>query len=156
MVAGRDIFRPPILFCQEDELPGANLEGGVNADRNYSTKDQYGPWRAAAIAAVALFGSIVVVGAADEGAIPQAVQVAQTTAIPACTMHVDAAADAGDGSAEKPHSTIAAAVEAAQAGAVICVAEGTYAEQIAAGEKNFTLAGGFQRGSGFKVRDSAQ
>src|SRR4029079_919424 len=106
--------------------------------------------------AAVLFGWILVVGAADEGAIPQAVKFARTTAIPACTMHVDAAADAGDGSAGKPHSTIAAAVEAAQPGAVICVAEGTYAEQIAAGEKDFTLAGGFQRGSGFKVRDSAQ
>src|SRR6185312_6505260 len=153
MVAGRVIF---ILFCQEDELPGTNQEGGVNADRDYSTTDRCGLWGGSAIAAAAFIGSILVVGAADEGAIPQAVKVARTTALPACTLHVDAAADAGDGSAEKPHSTIAAAVEAAQAGAVICIAEGTYAEQIAAGEKNFTLAGGFQRGSGFKVRDSAQ
>ena len=40
-------------------------------------------------------------------------------------------------------------------GAVICVAEGTYAEQLKPGEKIFTLAGGFQRGKDFKVRDSA-
>ena len=40
-------------------------------------------------------------------------------------------------------------------GAVICVAEGTYAEQLKPGEKYFTLAGGFQRGKDFKVRDSA-
>ena len=40
-------------------------------------------------------------------------------------------------------------------GAVICVAEGVYAEQIKPGEKHFTLAGGFQRGKDFKVRDSA-
>src|SRR6185312_3613770 len=48
------------------------------------------------------------------------------------------------------------AVNAAQPGAVICVAEGTYAEQIAPGEKYFALAGGFQSGSSFKVRDSAK
>ena len=65
------------------------------------------------------------------------------------------AAGGGDGSVQKPHKTIAAAVAAAQSGAVICVAEGTYAEQIKPGEKYFTLAGGFQRGKDFKVRDSA-
>ena len=35
------------------------------------------------------------------------------------------------------------------------MAEGTYTEQIEAGEKAFTLAGGFQSGQAFKVRDSA-
>jgi hypothetical protein len=84
-----------------------------------------------------------------------AVQVARATAIPACTVFVDAASKGGDGTAQSPHKTIAAAVEAAEPGAVICVAEGTYAEQIAPGEKYFSLAGGFQRGKGFKVRDSA-
>ncbi len=84
-----------------------------------------------------------------------AVKVARTTAIPDCTVFVDAASDGGDGTAQSPHKTIAAAVEAADPGAVICVAEGTYAEQIAPGEKYFTLAGGFQSGSDFKVRDSA-
>jgi Right handed beta helix region len=44
---------------------------------------------------------------------------------------------------------------AAETGAVICVAAGTYAEKLTPGEKHFTLAGGFQRGSGFKVRDSS-
>ena len=57
---------------------------------------------------------------------------------------------------QKPHKTIAAAMAAVENGAVICVAEGTYAESLAPGEKSFTLAGGFQRGSGFKVRDSAR
>ena len=43
--------------------------------------------------------------------------------------------DGGEGTAQAPHKTIGAAVEAAEPGAVICVAEGTYAEQIAPGEK---------------------
>ncbi|MEI9899944.1 MAG: DUF1565 domain-containing protein [Hyphomicrobium sp.] len=90
------------------------------------------------------------------GVSADAVKVARATAVPACTMHVDASASGGDGSAEKPLKTIAAAVEAANPGAVICVAEGTYGEQILPGEKDFTLAGGFQRGGGFKVRDSAK
>ena len=90
------------------------------------------------------------------GSAPRAVTVARTTAIPACTSFVDAAvAGRGDGTAQRPHKTIAAAVAAARNGAVICVAEGTYAEQLKPGEKNFTLAGGFQRGKDFKVRDSA-
>ena len=51
-------------------------------------------------------------------------------------MFVDAAAPAnGNGTAQRPHKTIAAAVAAARDGAVICVAEGTYAEQIKPGEK---------------------
>ena len=54
-----------------------------------------------------------------------------------------------------PHATIAAAIAAAQPGAVICVAEGTYAESLSPGAKHFTLAGGFQRGKSFAVRDSA-
>jgi hypothetical protein len=83
------------------------------------------------------------------------VTVARATGIPACTVFVDAASPAGDGSAQRPHRTIAAAVAASRTGAVICVAEGVYPEQIRPGEKAFTLAGGFQRGSGFRVRDSA-
>ena len=59
------------------------------------------------------------------------------------------------GTAQKPHATIAAAIEAAEPGAVICVAEGSYPEQLNPAEKYLTLAGGFQRGKGFKVRDSA-
>ncbi len=87
---------------------------------------------------------------------PRPVTVARASAIPACTVHVDGQAGAGgDGSAAKPHKTISAALEAASAGAVICVAEGVYAEQLKPGEKHVTLAGGFQSGSGFKVRDSA-
>lgn len=91
--------------------------------------------------------------AAEEA--PRAVTVARATAIPACSVFVDAASKGGDGSIAKPHRTIGAAVEAAPAGAVICVAEGAYSDALVPGAKHFTLAGGFQRGSGFKVRDSA-
>ncbi|CAN0442004.1 unnamed protein product, partial [Phaeothamnion confervicola] len=59
------------------------------------------------------------------------------------------------GTAQQPHRTIAAAVAAVHNGAVICVAEGVYAESLKPGETSFTLAGGFQRGSNFAVRDSA-
>ena len=100
-------------------------------------------------------GSTVSAGSSEAETRP--VAVARATAIPACTSFVDAASSVkGGGTAEQPHNTIAAAVEAAQSGAVICVAEGTYAEDIAPGEKYFTLAGGFQSGHGFKVRDSAK
>ena len=86
-----------------------------------------------------------------------AVSIARTTKIPPCTTYVDAAAEqAGDGSLTRPHKTIGAAVKIAKADAVICVTEGIYKEQVAAEEKYFTLAGGFARGSGFKVRDSAK
>jgi hypothetical protein len=88
------------------------------------------------------------------GSAPRAVTVARTTEIPGCTLFVDAAAN-GRGTAQSPFKTIAAAVAAAGNGAAICVAEGTYAEQIKPGEKSFVLAGGFQRGKDFKVRDSA-
>jgi len=89
--------------------------------------------------------------------VPRAVTVARTTAVPNCTAFVDVAAPrGGDGTVQKPHKTIAAAMAAVENGAVICVAEGTYAESLAPGEKSFTLAGGFQRGKGFKVRDSAR
>jgi hypothetical protein len=116
--------------------------------------------RQAAVAAVMLFGMPggVVDAAAQEssGASPRAVKVARTTMMPRCTSFVDAAAGGrADGTAQNPHKTIAAAVAAADNGAIICVAEGTYAEQLKPGEKYFTLAGGFQRGMGFKVRDSA-
>ena len=87
---------------------------------------------------------------------PQAVAVARTTTVPNCTLFVDAAAPGeGKGTAEDPFKTIAAAVEGAKPGAVICVAEGTYAEEIKPGERAFTLAGGFQSGKDFKIRDSA-
>jgi Protein of unknown function (DUF1565) len=86
---------------------------------------------------------------------PHAVTVARTTAIPSCTSFVDAATPSeGAGTAQSPHKTIVAAIEAAAPGAVICVAEGRYAEELSPGTKYFTLAGGFQQGN-FKVRDSA-
>jgi hypothetical protein len=91
------------------------------------------------------------------GSVPRAVTVARTTAIPRCAVFVDAAAAGrGDGTVRSPHKTIAAAVAAAPAGAVICVADGVYAEQLKPGEKYFTLAGGFQHGTSFTVRDSAR
>jgi hypothetical protein len=94
--------------------------------------------------------------ASPEDKIPHAVKIARTTMIPDCTTFVDmTVAPGGDGSAGKPHKTIAAAIEAVQSGAVICVAEGTYSEQLKPGEKFFTLAGGFKKGTEFKVRDSA-
>lgn len=88
--------------------------------------------------------------------VPRAVTVARATEIPACNVFVDASVRGGNGSVTQPFNTIAAAVAAAKPGAVICVAEGVYAEQLKPGEKHFTLAGGFQRGQGFKVRDSAR
>ena len=82
--------------------------------------------------------------------------VARATEIPSCAVYVDAASPAnGKGSAEQPWQLIAQAIAAAEPGAVICVAEGTYPEQLTPGEKYFTLAGGFQHGASFKVRDSS-
>ncbi len=82
--------------------------------------------------------------------------IARTTTVPACAIHVDRAAGAGgDGSAARPLATIAEAISAAKPGAVICIAEGTYAESLSPGTKPFTLAGGFERGKAFAVRDSA-
>ena len=82
--------------------------------------------------------------------------VARATAIPVCTGFVDAAfAGTSNGTAAAPHKTIAAAVGPAASGAIICVAAGTYAETITPGVKFFTLAGGFQSGKDFKVRDSS-
>ena len=107
-----------------------------------------------AIARAVLLGATIAGASIAEA--DAAVRVARATAIPDCTVFVDAASDGSEGTAQSPHKTIAAAVEAAEAGAVICVAEGTYAEQIAPGEKYFTLAGGFQSGSDFTVRDSAE
>ena len=89
-------------------------------------------------------------------AAPRAVKVARTRVIPACTRFVDAAAAAGgNGTAARPFKTIAAAVAAAPAAAIICVAQGVYRETLRPGTKPFTLAGGFQRGKDFTVRDSA-
>lgn len=96
-----------------------------------------------------------VVGAYAAATPPAPVTVARATVVPACTGFVDAAAEDGDGTAQKPYAKIAAAIAAAQPGAIICVAEGTYAEKLTPGEKYLTLAGGFQRNQGFKVRDSA-
>ncbi|MBX3231174.1 MAG: hypothetical protein KIT84_09555 [Labilithrix sp.] len=78
-----------------------------------------------------------------------------TTEIPDCSSYVDAA-KSGNGSAESPYGSIAEAVAASSNGEIICVAEGTYSEKINAGAKAFTLAGGFESGKDFKVRDSAQ
>jgi len=83
-------------------------------------------------------------GAPQAGGGPRAVTVARTTEMIACSLFVDAGAGGGgDGTVQRPHRTIAAAVAAAgNAGAAICVAEGSYAEQLKPGEKSFTLAGG--------------
>lgn len=119
----------------------------------------------AAIAAFVTITSVLlasgVEAGSDQAGLPGigksgAVRIARTTAMPDCSLFVDAASGpGGNGSAQAPHDTIAAAISAAEPGAVICVAEGIYAEALTPGEKHFTLAGGFQRGQAFQVRDSA-
>lgn len=110
-------------------------------------------------------GATVPVAAADAGSdtapsgagVPRARPIARTTTIPRCTSFVQVGAGRGTGTAEAPFGTIAAAIAAAPpSGAVICVGEGTYQEELRTSEKAFTLAGGFQRGSTFTVRDSAR
>lgn len=109
---------------------------------------------AAAVATLA--ASVTYSAALNADDVPRAVSVARATIVPDCTHFVDAAArGSGAGTAQDPYRTLRAAIESASAGAVICVAEGTYAEQLKPGTKYFTLAGGFQRGSSFKIRDSA-
>jgi hypothetical protein len=88
-----------------------------------------------------------------QGGAPRWVTVARATELPRCNVFVDAGAGRGNGSVQSPYRTIGEAVAAANAGAVICVAEGTYREQVKPGEKHFVFAGGFQRG--FGARDSA-
>jgi hypothetical protein len=95
--------------------------------------------------------------AGTPGAAPHAVSVARTTSIPACTVFVDVANNGmADGTAAHPHKTLGGAIASASSGAIICVAEGTYAEALAPGVKYFTLAGGFQSNQDFKVRDSSR
>ena len=59
----------------------------------------------------------------------------------------------GNGSLQSPYPHHRRGVAAASPGTAICVAEGTYREEIKPGEKYLTFAGGFQRG--FAARDSA-
>ena len=83
-------------------------------------------------------------------------KVARTTTIPGCTLFVDVANNgAADGTVARPHKSLAVAINSAANDAIVCVAEGTYAEALTPGVKYFTLAGGFQSGHEFKVRDSA-
>ena len=91
--------------------------------------------RLAAIATAVLF-TVMHTGGTRAAEPPRAVQIARTTAIPACTAFVDAASAGGAGTAQAPHKTIAAAVAAAPTGAIICVAEGIYAEQLDAGRQS--------------------
>src|SRR5690349_14770363 len=63
--------------------------------------------------ALAACGSITPPGGGDDDDdgpvirdVPHAVTVAQTTTLPGCTLHVDAALGGGDGSADRPFSTI--------------------------------------------------
>ncbi len=96
-------------------------------------------------------------GAGQRASMLRPVSVARTTAIPECAVFVDASSNgAGNGTSQQPFKTIGAAVDAATPGAVICVAEGVYAESLTPGAKPLTLAGGFQAGSEFTVRDSAR
>jgi hypothetical protein len=88
---------------------------------------------------------------------PRAVMIARATAIPLCTSFVDASVTGGGtGTVQSPHKRIADAIANSAPGAIICVTEGTYTEQLRPGKKHLTLAGGFQRGSNFRVRDSAR
>ena len=104
----------------------------------------------------AVFLAIAVFSLMQAGASIAAVTVARITTIPACTLFVDVAfAGASTGTVKRPYKTIAAAVAKAPGGAIICVAEGVYAENLLPGLKFFTLAGGFQSGMDFKQRDSA-
>lgn len=95
-------------------------------------------------------------GPPSDGGSLSTLAVARTTTIPACTLYVDGAATGTPaGTLSNPYRTIAAAISAASNGAVICVAQGTYAETLIPGEKYFTLAGGFQSMKAFAVRDSS-
>jgi hypothetical protein len=95
-------------------------------------------------------------GGTTEESAPHAGPTAGTTELPKCSSYVDATG-AGEGTAASPFKTIGAAVEAAENDEIICVAEGTYSgEKLAPGAKFFTLAGGFQTGKDFMVRDSAK
>ena len=109
-----------------------------------------------ASASVVIFAFVANAALAAD-AIPRAVKVARATEIPACTLV------RRRGRQERRWNSAIPAQDdrrrgrpPRESGAVICVAEGTYAEQIEPADKFFTLAGGFQRGSGFKVRDSAK
>jgi hypothetical protein len=84
---------------------------------------------------------------------PRWVTVARATELPRCNVFVDANAGRGNGSVQSPFRSIGEAVAAANPGAAICVAEGTYREEIRPQEKHLIFAGGFQRG--FERRDSA-
>src|SRR5207237_4355449 len=71
-------------------------------------------------------------GAAPWGDIP----------VEATTQYVDGAfAGASDGSAQKPHKTIQAAISAAAAGAIVAVAAGSYPEDVTLAGKRVRLWG---------------
>lgn len=119
--------------------------------------DRMSRWALALSTAAAigcLAGAIAPAGAAQ--GVPEAVKRARTTELAPCTIYVDAAArGGGSGTKAKPFRKIAAAAAAVSPGGVICVAEGVYAEELRPGEKHFRLAGGYQSGTAFSVRDSA-
>lgn len=103
---------------------------------------------------LALLTSLSLCSAAGAQEVPRAVERARTTAVVACTSYVDAASTSSAGTVQQPYRTIAEAVAAVPDGVVICVAQGLYPESLSPGEKALTLAGGFQSGSDFEVRDS--
>src|SRR5262245_44627529 len=115
------------------------------------------PFRFVAFTIVLILGMILVKESNGSAvAAPSAVNIARTRVIPACSRYVDAGAPAGGiGTVARPFKTIAAAIAAAPAAAIICVAQGVYPERLLPGIKPFTLAGGFQSGKNFTVRDSA-
>ncbi len=94
-------------------------------------------------------------GVPAAASVPRAVRVARTTVVPACTVYVDPAnAGTPEGTAASPYTTLLDAMNAAAGGAIICAAEGTYSDALLPELKYFTLAGGFQSGASFAVRDS--
>ena len=61
----------------------------------------------------------------------------------AANLYVRSGADAGVGAAGSPFNTISAALDTAQEGDTICIAQGTYPERIDLQKNRITLKGGF-------------
>ncbi|NIW30059.1 MAG: hypothetical protein GWN25_23765, partial [Actinobacteria bacterium] len=68
-----------------------------------------------------------------------------------CQVHVDPAASGGTGTLADPFGSVMAAVAAASAGQAICLAEGTFDEEVSVTVGGVTLLGGWC--SGFGMQD---
>src|SRR5262245_51226718 len=115
-----------LAACSDDPATPADT-GGSAADSSLLPADAAGTPDAADAGAGP---DVTAPDVADAGSspltpAPRAVTVARTTAIPACTLFVDAAnRGTADGTAAQPYPAIADAVATAENDAVICVAEG--------------------------------